>query len=92
MQIAAQAALVTGGASGLGAQTVRELSAQGAKVPILNGNLETAQALAQEVSGLAPRCDICDSNSVATALDAAREGHGPARILVSAAGIGAPSD
>lgn len=88
MQLAGQAALVTGGASGLGAQTVRELAAQGAKVAILDVNLEAAQALAQDVGGLALRCDICDSASVEAALQAAREAHGPARILVNAAGIG----
>jgi NAD(P)-dependent dehydrogenase (short-subunit alcohol dehydrogenase family) len=88
MQPAGQAALVTGGASGLGAQTVRELAAQGAKVAILDVNLEAAQALAAEVGGLALRCDICDSDSVTAALAAAREAHGPARILVNAAGIG----
>jgi NAD(P)-dependent dehydrogenase (short-subunit alcohol dehydrogenase family) len=88
MNIAGQAALVTGGASGLGAQTVRELAAQGAKVAILDVNLELAQALAEEVGGVALRCDICDSASVTAALDAAREAHGPARILVNCAGIG----
>jgi NAD(P)-dependent dehydrogenase (short-subunit alcohol dehydrogenase family) len=88
MQLAGQAALVTGGASGLGAQTVRELAAQGAQVAILDVNLEAAQALAEEVGGLALRCDICDSASVEAALQAAREAHGPARILVNSAGIG----
>lgn len=88
MQLAGQAALVTGGASGLGAQAVRELAAQGAQVAILDVNLEAAQALAQEVGGLALRCDICDSASVEAALQAAREAHGPARILVNSAGIG----
>ncbi|GAB3469431.1 SDR family NAD(P)-dependent oxidoreductase [Massilia terrae] len=88
MKLAGQAALVTGGASGLGAQTVRELAAQGAKVAILDVNYELAQALAAEVGGLALRCDICDSASVETALHAASAAHGPARILVNAAGIG----
>ncbi|HEX8786613.1 MAG TPA: SDR family NAD(P)-dependent oxidoreductase, partial [Telluria sp.] len=88
MQLAGQAALVTGGASGLGAQAVRELAAQGAQVAILDVNLEAAQALAEEVGGLALRCDICDSASVEAALQAAREAHGPARILVNSAGIG----
>jgi NAD(P)-dependent dehydrogenase (short-subunit alcohol dehydrogenase family) len=88
MQLAGQAALVTGGASGLGAQTVRELAAQGAKVSILDVNQEAAQALAEEVGGLALHCDICDSASVETALRAAREAHGTARILVNCAGIG----
>jgi NAD(P)-dependent dehydrogenase (short-subunit alcohol dehydrogenase family) len=88
MQLQGQAALVTGGASGLGAQTVRELAAQGAKVAILDVNLEAAQALAAEVGGVAVRCDICDSASVEAALRSAAEVHGPARILVNCAGIG----
>ena len=88
MQLAGQAALVTGGASGLGAQTVRELAAQGAKVAILDVNVEAAQALAQEVGGLALHCDICDSASVEAALRTAAEAHGSARILVNCAGIG----
>lgn len=88
MQATGQAALVTGGASGLGAQTVRELAAQGAKVAILDVNLEAARALAAEVGGLALQCDICDSGSVQEALRAAAEAHGPARILVNCAGIG----
>lgn len=88
MQAAGQAALVTGGASGLGAQTVRELASQGAKVAILDVNLDAARALAEEVGGLALRCDICDSASVEQALAAAAAAHGPARILVNCAGIG----
>ena len=88
MQLAGHAALVTGGASGLGAQTVRELAAQGARVAILDVNLEAAQALAQEVGGLALHCDICDSASVEAALRAAADAHGGARILVNCAGIG----
>jgi NAD(P)-dependent dehydrogenase (short-subunit alcohol dehydrogenase family) len=88
MKLAGQAALVTGGASGLGADTVRELAAQGAKVAILDLNLEAGQKLAQEVGGVALHCDIRDSSSVETALRAAAEAHGPARILVNCAGIG----
>jgi NAD(P)-dependent dehydrogenase (short-subunit alcohol dehydrogenase family) len=88
MQAAGQAALVTGGASGLGAQTVRELTAQGARVAILDVNMEAARALAQETGALALHCDICDSASVEQALRAAAEAHGQARILVNCAGIG----
>jgi len=88
MQLAGQAALVTGGASGLGAQTVRELAAQGARVAILDVNIEAARALAREVGGLALHCDICDSASVEAALRAAADAHGGARILVNCAGVG----
>jgi NAD(P)-dependent dehydrogenase (short-subunit alcohol dehydrogenase family) len=88
MDMQGQAALVTGGASGLGAETVRQLAQGGAKVAILDVNLEAARALAAEVGGLACACDITDTASVQQALSSAREQHGPARILINCAGIG----
>ncbi len=88
MQLQGQAALVTGGASGLGAEVVRQLARGGARVSILDVNLEGAQALATEVGGHAVACDITDSGSVEQALASARAVHGPARILVNCAGIG----
>src|SRR4051812_3737381 len=88
MQAAGQAALVTGGASGLGAQTVRELVALGARVAILDANIDAARALAEETGALALHCDICDSASGEGALRAAARAHGRARILVTGAGIG----
>jgi NAD(P)-dependent dehydrogenase (short-subunit alcohol dehydrogenase family) len=88
MKIAGQAVLVTGGASGLGAETVRQLAGKGAKVAILDINMEAAAALAEEVGGIALRCDIGDTASIEQALAAATEAHGPARALVNCAGIG----
>ncbi|MGD9831700.1 MAG: SDR family NAD(P)-dependent oxidoreductase [Piscinibacter sp.] len=88
MDIAGHAALVTGGASGLGAATARELARQGAKVAVLDRNAEGAQALAAEIGGLGLGCDITDTASVTAALDAARAAHGPARMLMNVAGIG----
>jgi NAD(P)-dependent dehydrogenase (short-subunit alcohol dehydrogenase family) len=88
MNIQGQAALVTGGASGLGAETARQLARAGAKVAILDLNAEAGQALAAEIGGLAVACDICDSASVERALATARAAHGPARILMNCAGIG----
>jgi len=88
MQLQGQAALVTGGASGLGAAVVRQLAQGGARVSILDLNLAGAQALAQEVGGHAVACDITDSASVTAALASARATHGAARILVNCAGIG----
>lgn len=88
MNIQGQAALVTGGASGLGAETVRQLARAGAKVTILDVNLVAGQALAKEVGGLAIACDITDTASVQQALAAGRDAHGPARILINCAGIG----
>jgi NAD(P)-dependent dehydrogenase (short-subunit alcohol dehydrogenase family) len=88
MDMQGTAALVTGGASGLGAATVRELARQGAKVGIMDVNYEAATALAEEVGGVALACDITDTPSVLQAMHLAREKHGPARILVNCAGIG----
>ena len=88
MNIAGQAALVTGGASGLGAQTARELARRGAKVAVLDRNGAGAKALATEIGGIGLECDITSTDSVVAALAAAREAHGPARILMNIAGIG----
>jgi NAD(P)-dependent dehydrogenase (short-subunit alcohol dehydrogenase family) len=88
MHIQGQSALVTGGASGLGAETARKLAQAGAKVTILDVDLEAAQALAAEIGGLAAACDITDPQSVQQALALARSAHGAARILVNCAGIG----
>lgn len=88
MNIAGQAALVTGGASGLGAATARELARQGAKVAVLDRNAEGAKAVAAEIGGIGLGCDITDTASVLAALEAARAAHGPARLLLNVAGIG----
>ena len=88
MNLQGQAALVTGGASGLGAETARHLAAAGAKVAILDVNLELGLALAKEIGGLALACDITSTDSVEQALAAARAAHGAARILANCAGIG----
>lgn len=88
MDIAGQAALVTGGASGLGAATARELARQGAKVAVLDRNAEGAAAVAAEIGGIGLGCDICDSASVSAALEAAAALHGTARLLMNVAGIG----
>ncbi len=88
MQIAQQAALVTGGASGLGAATARWLAARGAKVAVLDRNGDGAAALAREIGGVGVACDIMSTESVLAALEAARAAHGPARLLLNVAGIG----
>ncbi len=88
MNIQGQAAIVTGGASGLGAQTARELAQRGAKVAVFDRNAEGAKAVAAEIGGIGVGCDIASSESVIAALQAAREAHGSARILMNIAGIG----
>ncbi len=88
MNIEGQAALVTGGGSGLGAQTARELARRGARVTVLDINGDAAAAVAAEIGGLGVRCDITDAASVEAALVVANEQHGPARLLMNVAGIG----
>lgn len=88
MQIQGQAALVTGGASGLGEATARELARLGAKVAVLDRNAELAEKVAAEIGGVACPCEITDSASVTAALEKAAAAHGPARILMNVAGIG----
>ena len=88
MNIQGKAAIVTGGASGLGAQTARELAKRGAKVAVFDRNAEGAKAVAAEIGGIGIGCDITSSDSVIAALNAARDAHGPARILMNIAGIG----
>ena len=88
MQIQGQAALVTGGASGLGEATARELARLGAKVAVLDRNQALAEKVAADIGGVACACDINDADSVNAALDKAAAAHGPARILMNVAGIG----
>lgn len=88
MKIEGQAALVTGGASGLGEATARELARLGAKVAVLDRNAEQAAKVAAEINGVACPCDITDPASVTAAIDQAAGAHGPARILMNVAGIG----
>ena len=88
MQIQGQAALITGGASGLGEATARELARLGAKVAVLDRNAELAEKVAADIGGVACPCDITDAASVTAALEKAAAAHGPARILMNVAGIG----
>lgn len=88
MNIQGHAALVTGGGSGLGEATARELARQGAKVAVLDINLDNAQRVATEIGGIACACDITHSDSLQAAIDQAAAAHGPARILMHIAGIG----
>ncbi|MEO9960659.1 SDR family NAD(P)-dependent oxidoreductase [Nisaea sp.] len=91
MQVQGQAAIVTGGGSGLGAGTARALAAAGAKVALFDVNEEGAKKVAAEIGGIAVSCDVSDAASAEAAIATAREAHGPARILVNCAGI-APAE
>src|SRR5580693_3145163 len=88
MQLKDQAAIVTGGASGLGAATARRLAAAGAKVAVCDLNAKLAESVAAEIKGTAIACDVTDAASAEAAVVAAAAAHGPARVLVNCAGIG----
>ena len=89
MQVQGAAALVTGGASGLGAATARHLAQAGAKVAILDRNRALAHAVAADIGALALDCDVTNGAAAAAAVEQAAAAHGPARVLVNCAGIGA---
>ncbi len=82
-----KAAIVTGGGSGLGAATARRLAAEGAKVALLDVNLEQAEKVAGEIGGIAIACDVSNAQAAEAAVAKAAEAHGDARILVNCAGI-----
>jgi NAD(P)-dependent dehydrogenase (short-subunit alcohol dehydrogenase family) len=88
MNIQGTAALVTGGGSGLGEATARELARLGAKVAVLDLNMNNAQRVAEDIGGIAVPCNVSDADSMAQAIETAAAAHGPARILMQIAGIG----
>lgn len=88
MNITGHTAIVTGGGSGLGAETARTLARLGARVAVLDINGDAAQTVAAEIGGFAQACDITNSAALERALDAAAEALGPARMLMNVAGIG----
>ena len=88
MKLAGQAAIVTGGGGGLGAATAQAMAAAGAKVTLLDVNMDAAEAVAKEIDGLAINCDVADAGSAEAAVAQAREAHGAARVLINCAGIG----
>ncbi|WP_225204941.1 SDR family NAD(P)-dependent oxidoreductase [Novosphingobium huizhouense] len=91
MQINGLAAVVTGGASGLGAATAARLASLGAKVALFDLNAEAGEAHAKEIGGKFYSVNVTDEASVAAGLEAAEAAHGKARILVNCAGIAPPA-
>ncbi len=96
MKIQGQTALVSGGGSGLGEATAHELARLGARVAVLDVNLAQADKVAAAINAahgegraVACPCDITDTDSLQAAIDQAAAALGPARMLMSIAGIGA---
>jgi NAD(P)-dependent dehydrogenase (short-subunit alcohol dehydrogenase family) len=88
MKIEGVAALVTGGASGLGAATARALAEAGAKVAVLDMDAARGKAVADEIGGYFVETNVADVASAQFSIESAAERHGVARILVNCAGIG----
>ncbi len=87
MNIDGIAAVVTGGASGLGEATARALAARGAKVALLDRDPNRGGQVADEIGGAFCECDVTSDDAVASAFAKAREAHGQERVLVNCAGI-----
>ena len=84
------AAVVTGGASGLGKATAQALAAKGVKVAIFDMNAEAGHAVAQEIGGVFCEADVTSDAAIDAAFAKARAAHGQERILVNCAGTGVP--
>ncbi|MEO0031353.1 MAG: hypothetical protein RIS94_1111 [Pseudomonadota bacterium] len=91
MDINGLAAIVTGGASGLGAATAEMLAARGAKVTLFDLNADLGNAKAAEIGGRFAAVNVTDEDAVANAIAEAEAVNGKARILVNCAGIGPPA-
>jgi NAD(P)-dependent dehydrogenase (short-subunit alcohol dehydrogenase family) len=82
------AAVVTGGASGLGAATARRLAGRGVKVALFDLNVEQGETLAKEIGGVFCKVDVTSDEQVDAAFAKARAAHGQERVLVNCAGTG----
>ncbi|GLW10469.1 short-chain dehydrogenase/reductas [Microtetraspora sp. NBRC 13810] len=88
MELNGAAAIISGGASGLGEATARDLAAQGVTVVIADLNEERGKAIADEIGGVFVRCDVSDEQQVQAAVDVAVATGKPLRVVVNSAGIG----
>ncbi|MFI7419675.1 SDR family NAD(P)-dependent oxidoreductase [Nonomuraea sp. NPDC049684] len=88
MDVNGSAAIISGGASGLGEATARELARAGATVVIADLNEERGKAVADELGGVFVKTDVSDDEQVQAAVDAAVATGKPLRVVVNSAGIG----
>ena len=87
MDLTGASALVTGGASGIGEASARQLAEKGARCVIVDLNEEKGEAVAKDIGGLFAKADVADEEQVQAAVDAAME-MGPLRACVNGAGLG----
>jgi NAD(P)-dependent dehydrogenase (short-subunit alcohol dehydrogenase family) len=88
MNLEGTSALVTGGASGLGAATARALAKAGGLVAVLDRDRTGGEAIAAETGGIFAEVDVRAPQTIEAALAAVAAAHGPARVVVNCAGIG----
>jgi NAD(P)-dependent dehydrogenase (short-subunit alcohol dehydrogenase family) len=88
MDLTGTAAIISGGASGLGEATARALAAAGSTVVIADLNADRGEAVAAEIGGKFVQTDVADEASVTTAVDVAAALPSPLRVVVNCAGIG----
>jgi len=87
MKLKDVAAIVTGGASGLGEATARELARKGAKVALFDRDSSKGSQVAREIGGIFCEADVTSDEQIAKAFTEARDAHGQERVLVNCAGI-----
>jgi NAD(P)-dependent dehydrogenase (short-subunit alcohol dehydrogenase family) len=88
MELSGTAAIVSGGASGLGEATARALAAAGSRVVVADLNEQLGKAVADSLGGVFVGTDVSDEQSVQAAVDIAASAGAPLRVVVSCAGIG----
>lgn len=88
MKLEGIVAIVTGGGSGLGAATARQLASKGARVALFDLNAKGAEEVANEINGVGIACNVTDEQAVQSALEQTTSALGAPRILVNCAGIG----
>jgi NAD(P)-dependent dehydrogenase (short-subunit alcohol dehydrogenase family) len=87
MDVNGVAAVITGGASGLGEATARALAARGARVAVFDRDLHRGEQVASEIGGLFCEVDVTSDEKVRAGFEKARTAHGQERILINCAGV-----